>query len=259
MLRLLTLVPLLLFASAAQAQAAPSFSDDAVHLKVTDTSGAVIGKAQIRVTAKPILLETDANGTAFFNLHSFRFELEVKSPGFTPQNQLLNGSESQPQTIHLTVHSCPPTCEPFPHSALYIYKYPQPEGARTVTYEPSEFARLPHQSVTVAEEQTHKKEVYSGVLLSALLPLIGAPRGEDFSGPAFLQYLVAAGQDGFRVLIPLAETEPAFYPGVVLVADRLNGKPLSARDGPFKLIISRDRCASRWVRHLSSIELRQAE
>ena len=232
---------------------------DSIHVKVTDVSGASIGKAQVRVTAIPILLDTDADGMATFTLPSFQFNVQVQSPGFSPQSRVVNGSDVKPKPFQLRVGSCPPDCPLFPHLALYLYKSPLPQGEKILSYDPSEFAHLPHQSVSVTNGHTHVKEVYSGVPLSKLLPLIGAPTGDGIRGVALSQYLLLTGEDGYRVVVPLAETDPAFYPGMIMVADTLNGKGLGEKEGPFKLVVSQDQRPARWVRNLKSIELKQVE
>jgi hypothetical protein len=43
--------------------------------------------------------------------------------------------------------------------------------------------------------------------------------------------------------------------GEVIVADTLNGHPLPAASGPFRLIVSEDKRPARSVRNLVSIEL----
>jgi hypothetical protein len=45
----------------------------------------------------------------------------------------------------------------------------------------------------------------------------------------------------------------------VLVADTMNGKPLDARTGPFRLVVSDDKRPARSVRNLVSLELKAAE
>jgi hypothetical protein len=60
-------------------------------------------------------------------------------------------------------------------------------------------------------------------------------------------------------VLALAETEPDFHPGDVLVADTMNSKPLDAKTGPFRLVVSDDKRPARSVRMLVSVELKSAE
>ena len=118
---------------------------------------------------------------------------------------------------------------------------------------------LPHQTVTVENGHTHASETYSGVLLSTLLEQVGAPTGKNVRGKALSEYIVATGSDGYKAVLALAEAEPDFHPGQVLVADELAGKPLDISEGPFKLIVSEDKHPARSVHNLVRIELKQAE
>jgi hypothetical protein len=83
-----------------------------------------------------------------------------------------------------------------------------------------------------------------------------APLGKDLHGTALTSCIVATGADGYKVVLSLAEIDPDFHPGVVLVADAMNGHPLDEKSGPFKLIVTGDKRPARWVRNLVSIELK---
>jgi hypothetical protein len=43
---------------------------------------------------------------------------------------------------------------------------------------------------------------------------------------------VAEGTDKYSAVYSLAEVDPAFHGGTVIVADRMDGQPLGAKDGP---------------------------
>ena len=92
-----------------------------------------------------------------------------------------------------------------------------------------------------------------------LLAKAGAPIGADVKGKALSMYVVATGSDSYKAVLALAEAEPDFHPGVILVADQLDGKPLDAKEGPFKLVVGEDQRPARSVHNLVKIELKQAE
>jgi hypothetical protein len=60
-------------------------------------------------------------------------------------------------------------------------------------------------------------------------------------------------------VIALAEVDPSFHSGEVIVADTMNGQPLDAKSGPFKMVVTEDKRPARWVRNLVSIELKSAK
>ena len=123
----------------------------------------------------------------------------------------------------------------------------------------AELASLPHHTATLENVHTHASETYAGVPLLTLLERVGAPTGESLHGKALSQYVVATGADGYKALLSLAEVEPDFHPGEVMVADTMDGKPMSAAQGPLKLVVSEDRRPARCVRELVKLELRTAE
>ncbi|HEY0784319.1 MAG TPA: molybdopterin-dependent oxidoreductase [Acidobacteriaceae bacterium] len=118
---------------------------------------------------------------------------------------------------------------------------------------------MPHQNVTLENAHTHATETYSGVRLLDLLLPAGAPTGKDVHGGALSDYVVATGSDGYKAVLALAEIEPDFHPGQVLVADSMNGKPLDTAQGPFQLIVTEDKHPARSVHNLVKIELKQAQ
>jgi hypothetical protein len=117
----------------------------------------------------------------------------------------------------------------------------------------------PHVTVTVHNPHSNNEETYSGVSLATLFSEMGAPLGKDLRGPALATYLVATGSDGYRAVFSLAEIDPSFHPGDVIVADAMNGKPLDPQTGPFRLVVTEDKRPARSVRNLVSIELKSAD
>lgn len=127
-------------------------------------------------------------------------------------------------------------------------------GERSARVLPEVLKAMAHKTITVRNGHTDSDESYSGVLLSDLLTQVGAPLGAKLHGKAVATYLLAAGSDGYQALYSIAEIDPAFHSGDVIVADSLNGKPL-ATDGPFKLVNTEDKHPARWVRNLVSVRL----
>jgi hypothetical protein len=116
----------------------------------------------------------------------------------------------------------------------------------------------PQQSVTVFNPHEKKQETYGGVPLIDLLAKLGVAHGKDLMGKALGQYVVATGSDGYRSVVALGEVDPEFHPGMVLVADTMDGKPLQ-KAGPFRLVVTEDKRPARSVRNLVKLELRSAE
>jgi hypothetical protein len=118
---------------------------------------------------------------------------------------------------------------------------------------------LPHKTVTFHNVHTKADETYSGVPLTDLLAKYGAPTGDKLRGKALSEYVVATGSDGYKAVLALAETDPSFHPGDVIVADTMNGQPIGDKDGPFRLVVTEDKRPARSVHNLVSIELHTAD
>jgi hypothetical protein len=126
-----------------------------------------------------------------------------------------------------------------------------------VVLSPADFRALPHITITVHNGHTNAAETYSGVSRATLLQKVNVPLGKELHGEAMTSYVVATGSDGYSVVLSLAEVDPEFHAGQVLVADARYGKPLE-KNGPFQLIVSDDKRPARWVHNLASIALRRA-
>jgi hypothetical protein len=118
---------------------------------------------------------------------------------------------------------------------------------------------MPQKTVSFHNVHTSADETYSGVPLIDLLASLGAPHGKDLHGKGLSEYVVATGSDGYKAVLALAEVDPEFHPGDVIVADAMDGKPLDAKNGPFKLVVTEDKRPARSVHSLVSIELTTAE
>jgi hypothetical protein len=121
----------------------------------------------------------------------------------------------------------------------------------------AEFRALPHVNLTVHSAHVNADQSYSGVPLAELLAKLDVPLGEHLRGKALMSYIIASGSDGYSVVLSIAEADPSFHGGEILVADTLDGHPLG-KPGPFQLIVSEDKRPARWVHNLVSISLQQA-
>jgi hypothetical protein len=100
--------------------------------------------------------------------------------------------------------------------------------------------------------QTH---VFQGPLLIDVLARAGAPRGPALHGPELADAVVASARDGYRVVLGLGEVDPTVRPNRVILADRMDGAPLPATDGPFRLVIEGDLEPKRAARMITEIDV----
>jgi DMSO/TMAO reductase YedYZ molybdopterin-dependent catalytic subunit len=131
-----------------------------------------------------------------------------------------------------------------------------PAGAtRTVTA--ADLAALPRQSVSLTAEHGAPRR-YEGPPLTLLLQSVGAPAGKALRGPALADIVVVTARDGYRVSLSLAETDPGMRKEAIILADRADGAPLPASEGPFRLIVEGDLRAARSAKMVTSITVTAA-
>lgn len=128
------------------------------------------------------------------------------------------------------------------------------EVATPLQLKPDDLAKMPHETVTVHEEdgtETH----YEGVLLREVLAKAGAPFGKNLRGKALATYILAKAHDGYQVVFAIGELDPAFGNESILVADKRDGKSLFGYQGPFRLVCPNDKAGARSVRMLETLEV----
>ncbi len=113
---------------------------------------------------------------------------------------------------------------------------------------------LPRESVQLAGRKT-----FEGPVLSYVLREAGAPAGARLHGPAMRTYVVVRAKDGFAAVFSLAETDADFSGGLAILADTVDGQPISERDGPYRLVVDGDKKTSRSVWGAHRAELKTAE
>lgn len=124
---------------------------------------------------------------------------------------------------------------------------------RTTTMTAAEVGALPRVKVTFAGHgESHD---YEGPLLIDVLAKAGAPTGKALRGPALADVVLVEASDGYQVAFGLAEADPGTRPNRMILADRVDGAPLSAADGPFRVIVEGDLRPARSARMVARITL----
>jgi hypothetical protein len=117
----------------------------------------------------------------------------------------------------------------------------------------ADIAALPHQPVTLQLEGG-RSESCDGVPLSGVLAKAGAPQGKALRGPELADVVIVGAADGYRIALALAETDPLMRPNAtVFLADRCNGGPMAAPEGPFRLIVLGEGRPARSARQVNAI------
>ena len=127
---------------------------------------------------------------------------------------------------------------------------------RERTVSDTDLARLTRHDTTVSAHEVSGR--YSGVALTDLLALVGAPLGDSLRGRSLATFVTVEATDGYRVLFSIAELDSRFTDRVVIVADGKDGNPLPAAEGPYRLIVPGEKRPARWARQVVRISLGRA-
>jgi DMSO/TMAO reductase YedYZ molybdopterin-dependent catalytic subunit len=122
----------------------------------------------------------------------------------------------------------------------------------------ADLKKMPRKTLTVVNAHEKKTETYEGVAVEELLRRAGAPLGEQLRGAAMATYVVAEAGDGYRVVFSLAELDSGIVDSEMMVADTVDGAPLSAQQGPFRLVAPHEKRPARWVRMLKALTVVRA-
>jgi hypothetical protein len=95
---------------------------------------------------------------------------------------------------------------------------------------------------------------YEGIHLADVLRAVGV-RTDSLRGPAMATRIVTESSDGYRVVLALADLDPSLGAKRILLADRMDGKPLPASEGPWRLLVGGDQRPSRSARQVLRIRI----
>jgi len=127
----------------------------------------------------------------------------------------------------------------------------------SMTLTSAELADLPRGEASLHEGDA--ATLYQGPTLTSILRAAGVPVGPLAHGAPLHAYILVRGADGYKVTLSLAEAEPEFRKGPIVLADHKAGAPLDAREGPYRLVVGDDLKPGRAVRNVVAIEVKSAE
>jgi hypothetical protein len=127
--------------------------------------------------------------------------------------------------------------------------------AAPITITQQDWAKLPRTTVSATRGHSKEKVLYEGVPLKVVLENAGVLNAsKPLHGKQLLQYVVVSGRDGYSVIFSLAELEEATgATSNVLIADNVDGKPLTEKEAPLQFVVPSDRRPERFVRMVTKI------
>ena len=109
--------------------------------------------------------------------------------------------------------------------------------------------------VTVIAEDHGAAARFEGVPLAQVLTMAGVPLGDSLHGTRLAEVLLVSATDNYKVAFALAEADPAFAVREIILADKRDGKPLDAKEGPFRIVAPGDKRPARWIRQVTELRV----
>jgi DMSO/TMAO reductase YedYZ molybdopterin-dependent catalytic subunit len=128
------------------------------------------------------------------------------------------------------------------------------EVSKPLSLSAADLAKLPRQTVR-ARDHSGKESEFEGVPAIEVLKAAGVKFGQELRGPALANLLVVEASDGYKVVFGLPELDPDWTDRVVLLADRRDGKPMTAPEGPLRIVVPDEKRHGRWVRMVVTLRV----
>jgi len=128
----------------------------------------------------------------------------------------------------------------------------QGEVIHPLVLKAADLAAMKRTSYTV-KEGDGSEQAFSGVSLAEILGRAGVTLGKQLRGENMTKYLLVKAGDGYQVLFSLPELDSSFADRTIFLADQVNGKPLPAGKGPFKVIVPGEKKHARWIWDVRSL------
>lgn len=125
---------------------------------------------------------------------------------------------------------------------------------RVTTLTVEDLLKLPQVTVKVHNAHRNADESYTGPLLSDVLIQAGLKASKETEPLILHSSLVATGTDHYFVLYSVAEVEPSFSTGQVIVAVMKAGLP-NSEGGMIELVNTVDAKPARWLHGLTDLNI----
>ena len=132
------------------------------------------------------------------------------------------------------------------------------EVTKPLTLQAADLKAMAHTQVT-GKDRDGKEHQYAGILVVDLLKQAGATVGGELRGENLTKYVIIKAIDGYEVLFALPELDTEFATRSSILADSVDGSPLGAGVGPYRIVVPGEKKPARWIREVKSIEVRFAK
>jgi DMSO/TMAO reductase YedYZ molybdopterin-dependent catalytic subunit len=110
------------------------------------------------------------------------------------------------------------------------------EVTTPLTLTAADLTAMPRATATAKDKQG-VAHTFTGVAIADILNKAGVTTGRQLKGENLGKYLLVTCADNYQVVFSLAELDSSFTDRVVILADQVDGKPLPAGTGPFRMVV----------------------
>ena len=110
------------------------------------------------------------------------------------------------------------------------------EVTTPLTLTAADLTAMPRTNATAKDKQG-VAHTFTGVAIADILNKAGVTTGRQLKGENLAKYLLVTCADNYQVVFSLAELDSSFTDRVVILADQVDGKPLPAGTGPFRMVV----------------------
>lgn len=111
------------------------------------------------------------------------------------------------------------------------------------------------QTTVNRKDRDGKDHIYSGVVLADILAKAGVTLGKALMGENLTKYVLVGASDGYQVVFALPELDKDFADRTIILANQVDGQPLAAGDGPFRIIVQDEKKPARCIKQVTDIKI----
>jgi hypothetical protein len=129
----------------------------------------------------------------------------------------------------------------------------QDESGKQTILVRADLEALPRVKITTSSSSS--SATFEGVALDSVMEKAGVGLGETMKGKRMASYLLVEAADGYRVVFALPEIDRAFTDKRVVLAFLKDGKPLDAKEGPYRIVVPDEKRMARSVRQVTTLKI----
>ena len=127
-----------------------------------------------------------------------------------------------------------------------------------LTLTAADLAAMPRTTASAKDKQGVSHS-FSGVAIAEIFNKAGVTAGKQLRGENLAKYLLVTCADGYQVVFSLAELDSSITDRVVILADQIEGKPLPAGTGPFRIVVPGEKKPARNCFQVTTLAIRFAK